>query len=91
MVLNIAGSFKSGYLKFVSRPFISIPIIVGIYLLANGGAHFPNWDTSHRDLIIVYMVMVLAFLTISNKEAMKVGAYVGPLAMAALGVIKTEA
>lgn len=27
----------------------------------------------------------------SNKEAMKVGAYVGPLAMAALGVIKTEA
>ncbi len=27
----------------------------------------------------------------SNKEAMKVGAYVAPLAMAALGVIKTEA
>lgn len=43
-------------------PFIFILIGIELYFFVNGKAHFPNWDSTYGNLIMIYLIMTILFL-----------------------------
>jgi len=55
--------------KRISRTsFIFILVFIEIYFFVNGRAHFPDWDDTYGNLIMVYLIMVMIFLLWSGRE-----------------------
>jgi len=73
--------------KRLSRTsFIFILILIEIYFLVNGKAHFPNWGDSYGQLIMIYLLMTVVFLVWAGRETERaidrplyqsIGAFVG--------------
>jgi len=65
---SFSNSIKSIYLRLGRIPFIFAFIAIAIYFWVNGQAHFPNWESSHKNLVMVYIIMMLAFYVWANKR-----------------------
>jgi len=65
MIPNYLGKLNS---RVIKTPFIFILIIIQVYFLINGKAHFPNWDESYGQLMIIYLLMTVVFLVWSGRE-----------------------
>ena len=67
--LNSQAKFSYGKLSQI--PFIFILVAIAVYFWINGAAHFPNWDSSYSQLIMVYIVMMLIFVVWAKRETKK--------------------
>lgn len=50
---------------------IFLLIIVEVYFFVNGGAHFETWGETERQIVMAYIIMVVAFLIFKGRETEK--------------------
>ena len=59
---TLAQTWKAGYSRIAGLPFLFLLIAIEVYFWVNGRAHFPDWDASYSDLILIYLGMTVIFL-----------------------------
>ena len=68
---SIASSIGKSVQAIGKIPFIFIPIALALFFYVNGGAFFPNWDSSYGNLIGAYLLMTIVFLFFSKVRTQK--------------------
>lgn len=61
MLNSIQDKISHAVQTFGKIPFLFGLIAIEVYILVNGAAWFPQWDTSYQSLILFYLVMTCAF------------------------------
>lgn len=64
-------SIGATYKRLGNTPFLFILVAIAIYFWINGQAHFPTWGENQSNIIMVYIVMMIAFLVWSKKKTEK--------------------
>jgi len=70
-VSSVTNSLRATYNKLGNTPFLFILVAIAIYFWINGEAHFPSWGENQSNIIMVYIVMMVAFLVWSKKKTEK--------------------
>lgn len=67
--MNIISLWNGFYKSIMKVPFIFYLIVIALYFWVNGAAHFPNWNSTYGNLILPYIVMMLAFFMWAKARA----------------------
>lgn len=65
---SVSKPLSESFKRLAKFPFIFILILLEIYFLINGAAHFADWDATYGQLIMIYLLMTIVFLFWSTKE-----------------------
>ena len=57
--------------KFRSMSLVFILVLIEIYFLVNGGAHFSTWGAIEQQTITIYILMVVSFMLFAGRETAK--------------------
>ena len=66
-------SLYTKYIRGASREFhrtslVLILILLEVYFLINGDAHFVDWSANYSQTTMVYLIMVVSFMLFAGKE-----------------------
>jgi len=70
-ISGFSNSFNSVYRNLGRIPFVFILVAIAIYFWINGPAHFPDWQASQSNIIMVYIVMMIGFMVWARKRTEK--------------------
>ena len=70
-ISGLLGFFNAIYQKLGNASFLFILILIEFLFWLNGEAVFPNWNAQYKELIGVYLIMLIVFLLWARVRMLK--------------------